>query len=195
MTPLRRSSRCTLLHCGGGSRLEFVLGIGYSRWSNAASSSDSGSGQVSPCSFARTRDSLTVDGDAFRLREIARMPIPASWCRRRTSRILRIDTLLCAIAVPSRKGREDHTHGRLSRVVQLRCSDPSHRSGAYPKSDRHGTGISDRLRLEWVIGFDRNTQGIADIDAIDGLRGRFVSLSATSLYLYDRQRSAVLAAA
>ena len=31
VTPLRRSSRCTLLHCGGGSRLEFVLGVGYRR--------------------------------------------------------------------------------------------------------------------------------------------------------------------
>ena len=49
---------------------------------------------------------------------------------------------------PLPKGREDHTHGRLSRVVQLRCSDPSHRSSGQPKSDRHGTGISDRHRLE-----------------------------------------------
>ena len=45
---------------------------------NPASSSDSGSGQVSPCSFARTRYSLTVDGEAFRLRDTARTPNPAS---------------------------------------------------------------------------------------------------------------------
>ena len=54
------------------------------------------------------------------------------------------------------KGREDPTRGRLSRVVQLRCSDPSHRSSAHPKSDRNRTGISDRLALEQVIGMEWN---------------------------------------
>jgi len=76
--PLATQLAVHLLHCGGGSRLEFVLGVGYSRWSSAASSSDSGSGQVSPWSFARTRYSLTVDGEALRLRDIARTPNPAS---------------------------------------------------------------------------------------------------------------------
>ena len=57
---------------------------------------------------------------------------------------------------PLPKGREDHTRGRLSRVVSLRCSDPSHRSSAHPKSDRLGTGISDRHRPEWVIGLQWN---------------------------------------
>ena len=57
---------------------------------------------------------------------------------------------------PLPKGREDHTCGRLSRVVSLRCSDPSHRSSAHPKSDRHGTGISDRHRPESVIGLQWN---------------------------------------
>ena len=54
------------------------------------------------------------------------------------------------------KGRKGPTCARLSRVVELRCSDPSHRSSAHPKSDRHGTGVSDRHRLESVIGLEWN---------------------------------------
>ena len=52
------------------------------------------------------------------------------------------------------KGREGPTVSRLSRVAQLRVSDPSRRSSAYPENDRLRTGISDRFTVEQVIGLE-----------------------------------------
>ena len=58
--------------------------------------------------------------------------------------------------VPLPKGREDPTVSRLSRVAQLRGSDPSHRSSEHPKSDHFANGIGDHLALEWPITLEWN---------------------------------------
>lgn len=67
-----------------------------------------------------------------------------------------MDNLLFATVGPSRKSWKGPTVGGLSRVVTLRGSGPLHHSGAYPKSDRLPTGITDRIAPESVIGFRRN---------------------------------------
>ena len=67
-----------------------------------------------------------------------------------------MDNLLFATVGPSRKSWKGPTVGGLYRVVALRGSDPLHHSGAYPKSDRLPTGITDRIAPESVIGFHRN---------------------------------------
>ena len=50
----------------------------------------------------------------------------------------------------------DPTVSRLSRVAQLRGSDPSHRSSEHPKSDHFANGIGDHLALEWLITLEWN---------------------------------------
>ena len=49
---------------------------------------------------------------------------------------------------PLPKGREDPTVSRLSRVAQLRGSDPSHRSSANLKNDHFANGNGDYFALE-----------------------------------------------
>ena len=54
-------------------------------------------------SSARRMYLVTVTGDTFRLRAIARPLNPATWCSRRTSRTLRMDNPLFATVTPSPK--------------------------------------------------------------------------------------------
>ena len=120
------------------------------------SSSDSGSGQVRPCTSAQRRCVPTVAGKTCRLRAIARGLKPAAWYSRRTSRILRMDNLLFATAVPSRKIQGESHSDRLSRVAQLRGSDPIHRSGPNRKSDHLPTGITVHFAPDSMVTFHRN---------------------------------------
>ena len=74
-------------------------------------------------------------------------------------------------SVGSTPTREGPTAGGLSRVVQLRGSDPMHHSGAHPKSDRLPTGITDRFAPDSVIGLLRNTQSVRSISKLLPWRG------------------------
>ena len=75
------------------------------------------------------------------------------------------------------KGREDPTVSRLSRVAQLRGSDPSHRSSEHPKSDHFANGIGDHLALEWLITLEWNRwplcRGMGDHFALEYAVGSF----------------------
>ena len=56
--------------------------------------------------------------------------------------------VLCPRSVSRQRSGEGPTVGRLSRVAQLRGSDPSQRSSAHLKSDHLANGIGDHLALE-----------------------------------------------
>ena len=58
---------------------------------------------------------------------------------------------------PSRRENPGGSHDeRLSRVAQLRGSDPLHRSSAHLKSDHFANGMGDHFALEWPITFKWN---------------------------------------
>ena len=78
VTSLRRNSRWTCVHSGSGRGLQLGAGAGNSRRSSSASSSDSGNGQPSANSSARLTYLLTVTGEIFRLRAMARALNPAT---------------------------------------------------------------------------------------------------------------------
>ena len=73
VTFLPRSSRRTSLQSGSGRDVWLDGSAGNSRRSSPASSSASGTAQLTPATLARRRCSPTVDGDVPRLRAIARM--------------------------------------------------------------------------------------------------------------------------
>ena len=113
VTLFRRSSRWISLQSGSGRSVRLDGGAGNSRRSRPVSSTDSGTGQLSPATLARRRYSPTVDGDVPRLRAMARMLNAAAKYSRSTSRILRMDNLLFASVRPSCKsGRVSRPAGR-----------------------------------------------------------------------------------
>ena len=63
---------------GSGRGFALGAGAGNSRRSNPASSSESGSGQLSPCASARRMHFPTVAGNTFRLRATDRRLILAA---------------------------------------------------------------------------------------------------------------------
>ena len=83
-----------MAHSGSGRVTEPGGGGGYSACSTAVSVIVAGSGQLTPAARARARQSLTVAGDSFRLRAMARFDKAAVWCSRKISRVLRIDNLV-----------------------------------------------------------------------------------------------------
>ena len=121
--------------------------------SSAASSRDSGSGQPGPASSARRMYLFTVSGGTFRLRAIARPLKPATSCSRRTSRTLRMDNPLLRHRESSLKIQEGSHDERLSRVAQLRGSDPFHRSSAHLECDHFGNGMGGHFALEMADQF------------------------------------------
>jgi hypothetical protein len=144
VTPLRRSSLCTVGQAGASRCTDDGSLGGNSKRSRTASSHPSGNGDNRPASLARATWSDRVEGETLMMRAISRLERPCSKCSRRTSWILRWIAFYWSSNPPDKNPAGCHSYPLAVGPNQAASNCPV------------WSGISVQFALKWVSSLPWN---------------------------------------